>query len=103
LAWTTNRAFGHLDQDGKTFLACGLMSEERLFDAYQERSGLTIDRKSLHWHKVYNSYMFVTLILATGYRAARGGKTHQDILVTWALGVAGTLQAELLELLEAGD
>lgn len=100
IAWTTSRAFASLAADGKTLLTCGLMPEEEFMRAYEQASGLSINRKTVHWYKVYNAYMMVTLSLATGYRAARGGKTHQDILVTWLIGIGYMLLDEMCELIE---
>lgn len=100
LAWTTSRAFGHLSEDGKTFLTCGLMPENAFIDAYEKASGLKVDLKSVHWHKVYNDYMMATLLLATGYRIARNGKTHQDVLVSWLMGIGYMLLEEMRSLIE---
>ncbi|WP_420467731.1 phosphotransferase family protein [Panacagrimonas sp.] len=100
LAWTTSRAFGHFDSDGKTFLVCGLLPESEFLEAYEKSSGLKVDARSVHWHKVYNDYMMVTLLIATGYRIARGGKTHQDVLVTWLMGISALLQEEMRSLIE---
>lgn len=102
LAWTTSQAFGHYDSDGKTFLVCGMQPESDFFEAYEKASGLSVDLKSVHWHKVYNDFMMVTLVLATGYRVARGGKTHQDVLVTWLMGIGALLQEEMRSLIEKG-
>ena len=100
LAWTTSKAFGGYAEDGKTFLVGGLLPEQEFFDAYTKSSGLTVDRKSLHYYKVFNAYMMSVLTLATGYRIARNGKTHQDVLVTWLLGVGYMLQDEVRVLIE---
>lgn len=100
LAWTTSRAFGHLAEDGKTFLTCGLLPETAFIEAYEQSSGLKVDAKSVHWHKVYNDYMMATLLLATGYRIARNGKTHQDVLVSWLMGIAYMLLEEMRSLIE---
>ena len=100
LAWTTSKAFGGYAEDGKTFLVGGLLPEQEFFDAYSKSSGLTVDRKSLHYYKVFNAYMMSVLTLATGYRIARNGKTHQDVLVTWLLGVGYMLQDEVRVLIE---
>lgn len=102
LAWTTSHAFGHYDTDGKTFLVCGMQPESAFFEDYEKASGLSVDPKSVHWHKVYNDFMMVTLVLATGYRVARGGKTHQDVLVTWLMGIGALLQEEMRGLIEKG-
>jgi aminoglycoside phosphotransferase (APT) family kinase protein len=102
LAWTTSRAFGHYDTDGRTFLVCGLMPEGEFLQAYEQASGRSVDARSVHWYKVYNDYMMVTLLLATGYRIARNGKTHQDVLVTWLMGIGYTLMDEMRVLIEKG-
>jgi aminoglycoside phosphotransferase (APT) family kinase protein len=103
LAWTTSQAFGHLDSDGKTFLVCGLMPEAAFLDAYQKASGLSVDPRAVHWHKVYNGLSMAALTLATGYRIARNGKTHQDVLVTWLMGISAMLLAEMRGLIERGN
>jgi hypothetical protein len=43
------------------------------------------------------------LILATSYRIARNGKTHQDVLVTWLIGIGGMIIDELRSLIEQGN
>ena len=102
LAWTTSRAFGHMAEDGKTFLTCGLMPEAEFLASYERASGLKVDPKSVHWYKVYNAYMMATLSLATGYRVADGGKTHQDVLVAWLIGIGPMLLDEMRSLIEEG-
>ena len=100
LAWTTSRAFGHLAEDGKTFLTCGLMPEPQFLKAYERASGLQVNLRTVHWYKVYNDYVMATLLLATGYRIAHGGKTHQDVLVTWLMGIGYMLLEEMRTLIE---
>ena len=100
IAWTTTRAFGHLAEDGKTFLTCGLLPEAEFLDAYEKATGFKLDTKAVHWYKVYNDYMMATLLFATGYRIANGGKTHQDVLVTWLMGIGNTLLEEMRALIE---
>jgi aminoglycoside phosphotransferase (APT) family kinase protein len=102
LAWTTSRAFGHYAEGGKSFLICGLMPEDEFLEAYERASGLQVDAKTVHWYKVYNDYVMGVLLLATGYRIARNGKTHQDVLVTWLLGIAYMLLEEMRTLIEKG-
>lgn len=100
IAWTTSRAFGHLAEDGKTFLTCGLLPETAFLDAYQEASGFKVNPKTVHWYKVYNDYMMATLLFATGFRIAHNGKTHQDVLVTWLMGIGYMLLEEMRSLIE---
>jgi aminoglycoside phosphotransferase (APT) family kinase protein len=100
LAWTTSSAFGSYDEDGKTLLVCGLMPEAAFFAAYEKASGLKVLPKTVHWYKVYNNYSIAVLILATGYRIARNGKTHQDVLVTWLIGIGYKMLDEIRSLIE---
>jgi aminoglycoside phosphotransferase (APT) family kinase protein len=102
LAYTTSAAFGSHDADG-SFLVNGLMSEEEFFAAYERASGHRIDRKTLHWYKVFNAFFICVLTLSTGYRIARNGKTHQDVLVTWLIGIGYMLMDNMRELIEQGD
>lgn len=102
LAWTTSRAFGNLAEDGKTFLVSGLMPEDEFFDAYRKASGFKVNPRTVHWYKIYNAYSLAVMTLATGYRAARNGKTHQDVLVTWVIGVGYSFLDEIRELIEKG-
>ncbi len=103
LAWVTAHAYGHYDDDGKTFLVGGCLPETVFFDAYQRASGLCIDARTLHYYKVYTGYMQGVISLATTYRIARNGKTHQDVLQAWILGIGAMLIDELRQLLEAGS
>lgn len=99
IAWTTSPAFGSLDDEGR-FLVCGLVPEQEFYDAYERASGRRIDPKALHWYKVMNAYSMVALTLSTGYRIAVNGKTHQDVLVTWLMGISYMLMDDLRTLIE---
>ena len=102
LAWTTSRAFGNLDSDGKTLLVCGMLPEEQFFEAYERASGERINARTLHWYKVYNNYRLSILLIGTGYRIARNGKTHQDVLVAWLIGIGSMILDQLRGQLEEG-
>jgi aminoglycoside phosphotransferase (APT) family kinase protein len=95
LAWATAYPFGHLAEDGKTFLASGLMPLEEFFESYERLSGLTIDPKRMQFFKIFNCYQLMLSTLGTGYRVVRQGKSHQDIVLSWA-GAAGYSFAEPL-------
>ncbi len=100
LAWTTNRAFSALDEDGRTPLVCGLLPEAAFFEAYERVSGFRVDAATLRWHKVYNAYSLAALLLSTGYRIARNAKTHQDVLVAWLIGIGYSVLEELRQHLD---
>jgi aminoglycoside phosphotransferase (APT) family kinase protein len=100
IAWPMNRYYGHLAEDGRTFLIGGFMSEEDYFEAYEKASGLNVNRKTVHFYRILNMYKLAVIVNATGYRVARGAKTHQDILVAWLIGLNGVIEAELCDLLE---
>ncbi|MBL6751058.1 MAG: phosphotransferase family protein [Nevskia sp.] len=102
LAWTTNRAFGSMDEANRNFLVCGLLPESQFFEAYEQASGHRMNPKSLHWHKVYNNYWLAILLLATSYRIARNGKTHQDVLVTWLISLGYMVMDDMRQQIERG-
>jgi aminoglycoside phosphotransferase (APT) family kinase protein len=95
LAWTAAYPFGHLAEDGKTFLVSGLVPIDDFFEAYEKASGLSVDPKRLRFFKIFNCYQLMLSTLGTGYRVVRLGKSHQDIVLAWA-GAAGYSFAEPL-------
>lgn len=103
LSWSTGTHFGHYAEDGKTFLACGLLPREVLFERYEQVSGLSVDPTRLRYFRVFNDYMSTVHMLATAYRVARLGKTHQDVVVAWLSmignAIAGKLRATLEEII----
>ncbi len=101
LAWTTSRTFSGVDDDG-TFLVCGMMPERQFFDLYEEATGYTVNAKTVHWYKIYNNFWLASLLIGTGYRVARNGKTHQDVLVTWLMGVGYVALDQMRTQIEEG-
>jgi aminoglycoside phosphotransferase (APT) family kinase protein len=95
LAWAIAYPFGHFAEDGKTFLACGLMPVDEMLDTYEKASGLTVDPERLRFFKIFNCYQLVLSSSGTGHRVTRLGKSHQDIVLAWA-GAAGYSFAEPL-------
>jgi aminoglycoside phosphotransferase (APT) family kinase protein len=102
LAWSTSHAFSVLAEDGKTLLVSGLMPETQFLDEYEKASGLKVDKKALHYYQVFNAYSMIAMTLGTSYRVARNGKSHQDILLAWLLGVGYMLLDEMRGLIEKG-
>lgn len=100
LAWAVNPQFGHLAEDGKTFLVGGFMSREAFFAAYEKASGLPVIPETLRFYDILGLYKLVALCLATGYRAPRNGKTHQDVLVAWLIGITYSMLDQLRMKLE---
>jgi len=103
LAWLSSPALGHIAEDGKTFLANGLLPPDELFAAYEQASGLHVDPKRLHYYSVFNAFCIAVLTLGTSYRVARGAKTHQDITLMWCVGLGGAILQGIQQLLENGD
>ena len=95
LAWACSITFGFLAEDRKTFLVGGFFPKEEFLAAYEKASGLKVDAKAMTFYEVFNTYKAIIVVLATGYRVARNGKTHQDILVAWLSGVGYLLLNEL--------
>lgn len=100
LAWTTGPHFGHYAEDGKTFLASGLLPKEELFERYEKASGLVVDPQRLRYFRVYNDFASCVHMLATAWRAAHHGKTHQDVVVAWIAMIGNVISGGLRETLE---
>lgn len=102
LAWSTSHAFSVPAEDGKTLLMSGLMPKNEFLEAYEKASGLTVDKRALHYYQVFNAYSMIAMTLGTSYRVAKNGKSHQDILLAWLLGVGYMLLDEVRSLIEEG-
>jgi aminoglycoside phosphotransferase (APT) family kinase protein len=81
LAWTTQPSFGHHSADGSTYYACGIAPEDKFYRMYEDASGLSVDADKIAYYRILNAYQLVVGTLATAYRVARLGKTHQDVLL----------------------
>jgi aminoglycoside phosphotransferase (APT) family kinase protein len=80
---------------------CGLFSSEsELIERYEAAGGLPIDRRKLHWHKVFCTWKQLILSLGCALRAAEG-KTHQDVLLTWLAASGYPISEALCRLLGA--
>lgn len=95
LAWTMKPVFGQIAEDGKTLLIGGLMPEQEFLAAYEQQSGLPVDRKKLAYYDIFNSFKSIAICLGTGTVIARNGKTHQDVLTAWLAGISYLLLEEL--------
>lgn len=100
LAWCTARTWGHPDEHTGEDLICGLMREEDFLSSYQEAAGLSVNLDTLRYYKVLNTWKLSIMSLFTAYRTASGGKTHQDVLVAWCLGVGSKFMEQLTGTLE---
>lgn len=88
IAYTFQSAFGHMAEDGTTFLISGLLTEEEFYESYEKASGLPVNRKAVEFYRIFGAYKLGVYTLGTCYRIARGGKTHQDVLQAWLMGIA---------------
>jgi aminoglycoside phosphotransferase (APT) family kinase protein len=100
LAWSTAFAFGHYAEDGKTYLACGLVPLEEFYARYQAASGLTVDPERLQYYTIFNRYQLILSTLGSAYRVIRLGKSHQDVLLARIEGAAYMMAEELRSALE---
>ena len=100
LAWMTQREKGHYGEDGKTYYVCGLIPLDEFYERYEQVSGLTVDPKRLKFYRVLNCHQIITTVMATTYRVAKLGKSHQDVLLARLKGIAPVIAEELCELLE---
>ena len=100
LAWLVQPTMGHYDEDGKTYLVCGLIPLEDFYKRYEDASGLSVDPEKLFFYEVLNGVSIQGSVTASGYRIARLGKSHQDILLARVKGMGPTQMDELAGLLK---
>lgn len=95
LTWATSPAYSCVAEDGQTLLVNGMLPLAEFYAAYESATGLTIDEARIRYFRVYNAWVSVIVCIATAYRAAKGGKSHQDVVLTWLNGIGGMLMAQL--------
>ncbi|WP_018990667.1 phosphotransferase family protein [Aromatoleum toluclasticum] len=100
LAYSLNLIHGHKTEDDRTFLVMGLMPTDEFFDSYEKASGLSVDPKVIRYYQILNCYKLAVVTLGTTYRTARGGKTHQDVLLAWLIGAGYVITEDLRRNLE---
>lgn len=88
IAYAALPPFGHFAADGKTFLIGGFMSKSEYYAAYEKASGLPVIPAVIDYYEIFSLYKLVAITLATMHRIAVCGKTHQDIMVAWLIGVS---------------
>ena len=100
LALVSLATLGHYAEDGRTYLVGGMLPEREFFDAYERASGLNVDMDVFGYYRIYNAYRVAVNLIASAYRVACAGKTHQDVLLGWIMGMGYAVLADLQQLLE---
>lgn len=100
LAWTAQPALGHYSEDGSFHYVCGILPEQEFYRMYEAASGLRVDPARLEYYRILNAYQIVVGTLASAYRLARLGKTHQDVLLARLRALAPVFLRDLANLLE---
>lgn len=83
LGFMAARNMGHASENGRDWLAHGLMPLEQMIELYERESGFAVNRKTVEYYRIFFCYRAAVIILGTCIRAAMGGKTHQDLTVAW--------------------
>lgn len=102
LAWITLPTMGHYDADHR-YWVCGLIPIDEFVEEYTRVSGLSVDPARLRFYQVLNCYMIMVSTMASNYRIARLGRSHQDILLTRVEGLAPVISRQLIELLSLDE
>lgn len=98
LAWSMFDAFSGKREDGET-LICGLLPRTEFLQRYEERSGLSVDPERLLYFNILELWKGIVLTSASTVRAAKGLKTHQNILLGWVSTVSYQMLESLRQLL----
>ncbi|MGB7406752.1 MAG: phosphotransferase family protein, partial [Pacificimonas sp.] len=80
--WLLEPVFGtHIDG---IFRASDIFEgEDDFIHAYEDASGLSVDREKLHYFTVFNNWKSYILVSVLGIRAAKEAHNHQDVLLTF--------------------
>jgi hypothetical protein len=89
---------GHYDSGGRYYV-CGLVPLDEFFERYSEESGLPVDPERLRYYQVLCCFVIIVSTMASNYRIARLGKSHQDILLTRVEGMVPVISRHLITLL----
>lgn len=99
VAYSLEPLFCSRDPQGELLIG-SMMRVDAFLDGYTQRSSRSIDRATLHWYQVLNSFKLSVMNFASGTRAARDGTNHQSaflgFLAACHVGLSGTL-CRLLE------
>lgn len=102
LAWTLQEGYGYRDAQGR-FIVCGLIEQAEFLDRYARATGFPVDPRKIAYYSVMNTWKSAIIVLATGIRCVIGGKSHQDILLTWLAGFGHVCVDTLLQHLERAE
>jgi aminoglycoside phosphotransferase (APT) family kinase protein len=101
LGWVLMQVFGTFDNG--LFRASDLFEREEFISTYEQRSGRTVNRKTLHYYDVLSSYKCYVIVAANGIAAARSQHNHQDVLLTFLATTGAMFTDDLCRLLSQGD
>ena len=101
-AWLLQPVFGtHIDG---VFRASDIFEgEEDFIAAYEAASGNVVDRKKLHYFKIFNFWKSYILVSVLGMRAAIEQHNHQDVLLTFLAATGPMHIAALAHQLSIGE
>ena len=102
LAWTLQEGYGYRDAEDR-FIVCGLIEREAFLERYSKATGFPVDPKKIAYYSVMNTWKSVIIVLGTGIRCVMGGKSHQDIPLTWLAGFGHVCVDSLTQLLERSE
>lgn len=95
LGYALNLVHAHTSEDGSLLLYNGFMPKEALFEAYEKASGLSVVPRIVDYYRVLSSYKLTAVCIGTTSRIVRGGKSHQDVLLTWMIGAGYVITEDL--------
>lgn len=98
LAWSLQEGYGYRDAEGR-FIVCGLIERDEFLKRYERQSGFAVDPRKIEYYMIMNTWKSVIMVLATGIRCVMGGKSHQDILLSWLAGFGPVCVDSLTRLL----
>lgn len=97
IAWGILSLFGTV-VDG-VFRASDLFERDEFINAYEKATGRSINRPTLHYYEVLNTWKCYIIVAALGVSIARSQHNHQDVLLTFLAAAGPMLIDEICRLL----
>lgn len=101
IAYSLMRIFFRRGSDGN-YRVGDMLTRQDFIDQYEEISGRSVNKQTLHWYRALNCYKLIVMNLTSGMVAANDGTNHQNVLLTSLAPIAAGFSQELCQLI-AGD
>lgn len=102
LGWACLELFGGAPVNGEVWVS-GLMQKDAFIRAYEERTGRTVNRKTLAFYEVLAAFKGAVMNIGTSNGLAIRQTNHQDVLQCWITAVGHPLMDQMARVMRAEE